>query len=352
MSDKPVSGFMHLIKETITSTSDKHIGKIFKEDLDRFSKIRLAPLWQLDKNAEMNPYVISLVGLTNVGKSTLTEALLGHAVAPHKNQRATAIPVEYKYSLNWQMEVMTHHDFKYKEYDYDDPSLLAKELTKYVFDVDTTNAYSVEYVKVKGPMEVLKEGLILADTPGFGAAQQVGDGIRRNQDHLEGFIKNVHRVYLCLSVGADGDTFTVSDDEKAFFQRIKSRCSNIIVNKWKFDEDHNQQEYINKYNHIFENIEEDGFIFINAKNAIKGKEKSNIEKLKSDIVKYSTPEQRRCVVWNDLVRAWKDCQHYMETVHHLSEIPWRPDSLKRFLLSCKSVEKLHPIVSDIERIIK
>jgi len=342
MSDKPVSSFMLLLKETSKSLKDKQIVGAF----DDFRHNRLDPLWHQENNAGVSPYVLSLVGLTNVGKSTIAEALLGFPVAPRKNGPATAIPVEYIHAPYWRMEILYRHSCGKEETEFENASLLATELERRVVGVDAATASSIAWVTVRGPMMVLKDGLTLADTPGFGAAQK-GDDDGTHQQRLEEFItKRVHRVYFCL---AAGDNLTVSDAEVKFYQKIKHLCNHIIVNKWKFGGDiDKQQKYKNLHQRLFPEAK---FVFVNAKMAIVGKQ-SNIESLQSVIESHATPERRRCMVWMDLLGAWKDFHYYMETVHRLSEIPWREVSKNSFLLSCETIDELQPIVSDIERIKK
>ena len=86
MPHTPIEAFIHLVQNTAESLKNHpqraHAGMV--DDLDRFSRERLIPLWQREQKSSQNPYVLSFVGLTNVGKSTLMEALLGFPVAPRK----------------------------------------------------------------------------------------------------------------------------------------------------------------------------------------------------------------------------------------------------------------------------
>ncbi|HQB28290.1 MAG TPA: dynamin family protein [Paludibacter sp.] len=344
MSGTPVSEFIHLVNDTMNS-----LEKTIQKEFDILYK-RLIPLWKQECTAHVTPYVLSLVGLTNVGKSTLAEALLGFPVAPHKNGPATSIPVEYIYDQHWRMEVLTRH-FEPEEIEFENAESLAQALKKRVVGIDAATAHSIAWVTVRGPMNLLKGGLTLADTPGFGSIQKDDDNI--HQHKLEEFITaRVHRVYFCV---AAGDNSSISDDEKNFYNKINHLCNHIVVTKWESDENATQ-EYVDKFQPLFPGAK---FIFVNAKNALKGKKsdldvikKSNIKTLQSIITHYRTPEGRRRMVLKDLSNLWKNFHRHLVTVYGLSEIPWRQDSLRRFYSACKAEEELWPISIDIERIMK
>ena len=52
-----------------------------------------------------NRYVVAVVGLTNVGKSTLLNALLGDDLAPRRNGPCTAVPIEFTYGAETRLTV-------------------------------------------------------------------------------------------------------------------------------------------------------------------------------------------------------------------------------------------------------
>jgi GTPase Era involved in 16S rRNA processing len=324
--------------------------KPIQKEFDVLYNKRLIPLWKQERNAHATPYVLSLVGLTNVGKSTLAEALLGFPVAPHKNGPATSIPVEYIYDQHWQMEVLTRY-IEHTEMKFENAESLAKALKKQVVDIDAGTAHSIAWVTVRGPMNLLNGALTLADTPGFGSVQKDDDNA--HQQELEEFITaRVHRVYFCVAAGN-----SISPDEVNFYKKINHLCNHIVITKWDFDENE-AQEYVDKYKfqHFFPGAK---FIFINAKNALEGKKsdldiikKSNIKALQSIIRRYGTLEGRSRMVLKDLSSLWKNFHHHLVTVYGLSEIPWRQDSLRRFYSACKAKEELRPISIDIERIMK
>ena len=53
-------------------------------------------------------YVVGVVGLTNVGKSTLLNALFGVELAPHRNGPCTAAPIEFVHGEEHRVTAYFH----------------------------------------------------------------------------------------------------------------------------------------------------------------------------------------------------------------------------------------------------
>ena len=348
MPDTPAGAFIHLIQDTVSAMRlrrDHNADPV--GDLERFLRERLMPIWRREEQAGTTPYVLSLVGLTNVGKSTLMEALLKFPVAPRKMGPATAIPVEYVYNENWQMSVL-FRDFRTDVTHFNDAKSLGMELKKNVVEVDTARATEIAWVTVSGPMGMLKDGLVMADTPGFGAAQ-IGDDDGSHKKRLEEFIfERVHRVYFCV---AAGDTWAVQECERDFYKNISHLCGHVVVNKWRGSEQETI-EYERRYRPVFPSAE---FIFVNAKKAIQGQSenspesirKSNLDRLHAVIDTYSTPEKRRAMCDPELMAAWHDIHKYLEIRHRVTSIPWRRDSLNQFVETCRGRQRLAGVLNDL-----
>lgn len=329
MPDTPIEALYHLIQKTNNTQKQSiqtrsHDGVLLSDALANFSQKRLIPLWNQERNSLKSPYVLSLVGLSNVGKSTLTEALLGFPVAPRKSGPATAIPVEYIYSDNWAIEIL-YRNFHTDNLPFGNAESLGKELMKRVVTVDLKAASIVAWVTVKGPMEMLKSGLTLADTPGFGAAL-IGHDDGAQSKRLEAFILNrVHRLFFCV---AAGEEWTISDIEKDFYEKHSHICSHVIVNKWNGTADE-EEKYKQKYSSIFPLAK---FIFVDARLALV--KKSNFKAFHEIIDAYSTPDKRREMCLTELIRAWNDINRCIEKEYSIKHIEWSKLALQNFIHSC------------------
>ncbi|MEI8045088.1 MAG: dynamin family protein [Verrucomicrobiota bacterium] len=347
MPDTPIESFIHLVQDTVEALKlqPKLAPPSAIQELEIFSSERLIPLCQQEQKSGRNPYVLSFVGLTNVGKSTLVEALLGFPVAPRKNGPATAIPVEYKHDSSWSFTIQHRASIRPSGcYPFADGQSLGRDLVRRVVDCDDAEAAEVAWVNVRGPMEILRHGLHMADTPGFGAAADENNG-QSQQQRLEEFIsKSVDRVYFCVAAGV---AWAVSNIETQFYKKLSHLCGHVVVTKWEGTQDE-QVDYRNRYQKLFPAAE---FVFVNARRAMQGRGQSIelLEKLKGIITDYSTEERRRKICDQGLLAAWHDIKEHMESVHKLPHIPWRSDSLRQFLGSCDARPQLDPLSRDLKQ---
>lgn len=326
---KPIASFIHLLQDTIRSldpTREPNAATI--ELLEKFHKDRLLPLWERANRLSEKEYMLAFVGLTNVGKSTLMEALLGFPVAPQKNGPATAIPVKYRYAEKWNLRVRLKNTVR-SETPYASAQELNEGLQKIVVCPTPQQIEDIDRVVVEGPMLSLKAGLILADTPGFGAAQEGENSTHQQQ--LEKFIteQKINDIYFCV---ASGDNWAVTPDEKKFYEKIAHRCSHVMITKWEGGEE-DKKAYRDRYQRVFPSA---AFVFVNAKRENLGKPGDHgISELKEIIETNSTPEKRETIFWKDILVIWKDLREDMEELLGNKNLPWNPISLANFRSTCK-----------------
>ena len=334
-----VDAFVHLLHDTEnclrTSPGQLRTNALI-DFLRDFRLKRINPIHKRLGRMDSKRYVLSMVGLTNVGKSTLAHALLKHPVAPRRNGPATSIPVEYEHGHEWQMRTWSLETRSVHPEHFGSPQLLAQALERRVFDVSQDQADKIERVLVRGPMDSIEGGLVFADTPGFGAAQSA-DAHGNHQARLTEYVhKHVHEVLFCVS----GANCAVKTEEVAFFKGIQELCSTVVVTKWDGEPDAREREiqaYKTKFAHLFPLC---GFMFIEAKWAIEGQTKgtpgklgeSGVDELVRFIRERATVDGRRAALRQQLLDAWQDLLELArEPLREsgLAAVPWRDDGVPR-----------------------
>lgn len=333
----PIQALLFLVQETVAlAKAQNSLDEAQCAYLDEFRRCRLVPVCKREELARKTPFTLCFVGLTNAGKSTLIEALLGAAVAPKKNGPATAVPVQYSFSTTWELEVH-HHNAATPPLTlrFNEPAPLAAELSRHVIDLSPKDAGKIAIVCVKGPMRLLENNLILADTPGIGAAT-TEPAAKKESSHSEArFIQNAGRAFLCVAAGV---SWKVSPEEAEFYRSLSHICSNIIITKWE-DSDEAQQEWKTAFGKLFPGAE---FEFVNARSGV------NVRQLRTIIEEQSSLEKRLLQTRHELLKAWTDLKKHFAQVYR-SEVPWRPDSLERFLFACSPHTELHTITSELKK---
>jgi len=334
-----VDAFVHLLHDTENCLRNSPgNGRVLAliEFLRDFRLKRINPIHKRLGRMNSGRYVLSMVGLTNVGKSTLAHALLKHPVAPRRNGPATSIPVEYEHGDEWLMTTCSLESRSVQRESFNSPQLLAQALERRVFNVSQDHADKIERVLVRGPMDSIEGELVFADTPGFGAGQS-GDTQGIHQARLTDYVhKHVHEVLFCVS----GANCVVKKEEVEFFRAIQELCSTVVVNKWDCEPEAREREiqvYKTKYAHLFPLC---GFMFIEAKWAIEGQTKgtpgkvgeSGVNELRTFISERATIAGRRAALRQQLEDAWQDLLELAREPlreSSLDAVPWREDGFRR-----------------------
>lgn len=171
------------------------------------------------------PFVVAIVGLSNVGKSTLMNALLGDEFAPAGNYPCTACPVEFSFGTQLQLTVFPAEDYNRPHWVCSDATELLARLMAVADEKQRTFEGKVSRVQVTAPLPILEKGLVLADTPGFNAVQ-LESRQGTHQQALEDYLRTrTSQVFWVVRA-----TFGVDRAEKGFFERFLGEvCDDIIV---------------------------------------------------------------------------------------------------------------------------
>ncbi|AHF94925.1 hypothetical protein OPIT5_29960 [Opitutaceae bacterium TAV5] len=167
-------------------------------------------------------YKVAVVGLGNVGKSTLLNALLGMKIAPVSNAPCTANIVEFNYGPDFRLMAEAQGRLMPQHWTFPQPASLHEQLSKMVaHDGGTEREWN--RLEVTLPADILSGGLILADTPGFGVAGEVG---QHDNEVIAGFLKNDVAQIFWVVMADQG----IGRQELAFYhQYLVDRCDDLVV---------------------------------------------------------------------------------------------------------------------------
>lgn len=170
-------------------------------------------------------FVLAVIGLSNVGKSTLLNALLGHDLAPRRNGPWTAAPIEFERGERWEVAMLRRDSIRRDHHVCETAAEVQVRLGAMAAGSGGEASQRVKKVVVRAPIELLSDGLVLADTPGFGAAQTGAAGNSHAlalQDYLQREVSQVFWVVLAEQ--------GIGKTEKAFHdEHLAGVCHDILI---------------------------------------------------------------------------------------------------------------------------
>jgi GTP-binding protein EngB required for normal cell division len=177
-------------------------------------------------------YKVAVVGLGNVGKSTLINAILGERIAPVSNAPCTASIVEFRYGAELQLKTEAPGSLIPEIHAFSDVAALHKKLCSMVAHEDNAATDQWERIEVSLPADILSGGLILADTPGFGAAGEEGLG---DTEIIENFLKKDAAQIFWIVMADQG----IGKKEHDFYNKyLTERCDDLVAtNAENWDEE-------------------------------------------------------------------------------------------------------------------
>ena len=170
-------------------------------------------------------YVVAVVGMTNVGKSTLLSALLGSELAPRRNGPCTAAPIEFVNGDALRVTVHYHQSFRRPVSNCQDTEEVHQRLSQLVDDEGAEASQRIRKVEVQVPHPLLRHGLVIADTPGFGAAQ-LGEAARSHENALQQYLTHDVSQVFWLVLGDQG----IGQRERLFYDKFCADvCDDVVV---------------------------------------------------------------------------------------------------------------------------
>lgn len=308
----------HLVQSTLDAR-EHTVPPAAVPVLREFLLRHVLPLLHRERRAAETPYRIALVGLTNVGKSTLLQCLLGERVAPAANRPMTAAPVWYRHAPQWSVELEA--GLRTRRIDAASPEEVYGILERSTAEGGAGER--VSWAVVGGPMALLSEGLELADTPGFGSAHADGDDA--HDAALERLLESgVHEA--CFVVSAGGDRWAIGTAEAAAYRSLVEAgcCRTVLVNKWtgSFED---EEEYRRRYEALLPGAE---FHFTNARRALKGDDDA-AGRVRMILASRSSASRRFAQVAGDACVLWHDIETALS--RRQLAVRWPPMLLDRLL---------------------
>ena len=209
-------------------------------------------------------YVVAFVGAGNVGKSTLLNRLFGLELAPRRNGPCTACPVEFRYGDQFTIAVEYYQSMRQPKYLCASAEELQRRLITLADSDGAQSSDSITRLSVTAPLPILNDnGLVIADTPGFGAAQTHGaEG--SHQQALQRYLdKDVSQV-LWVVLAEQGITKTEEDFHNTFF---RSRCQDVIVTGSEDYSDDERGRFRKRFSGLFDTIPPD-FHFVSGRTGL------------------------------------------------------------------------------------
>ena len=253
--------------------------------------------------------LIVFCGRTNVGKSTLMNALLGGKIAPVSNGDWSSRPVEYRHAEDEM--IFLADSYPPRKIPFHSAEELSAALQKLSTRADPANAFGKNQLVVNLNVPVLQNELILCDMPGFLATTGEEGDTGLHDDDIRQYLerqKNRVRTYLVSNA-------QVPDDSVIQFIR-----ENLPTNHLCLVINYRKSDHIEERKSTLESVWRQqlnrplDILYINAKAAIAGSEERDA--LVEHIARYGTEEGRRENARRDLVRFFRDTGMYLRGFAH------------------------------------
>jgi len=267
--------------------------------------------------AASNRYVVAFVGAGNVGKSTLLNRLLGAELAPRRNGPCTACPVEFVFGNQYQVSVEYLQSIKKPSY----PCATSEEVHQRLSDLadsdGSQSSDSIKRVAVTAPLGLLQNnGLVIADTPGFGAAQTNGSE-GSHQNALKRYLERDVAQVLWVVLAEQGITKREADFHRNIFGSL---CHDVVVTGSEDYSEEEQGRFRKRFSPLFDTMPP-AFHFVSGRTGMGVDELS--QRIASIDGRLTSAEEKLAIIANDL-RAWviqhRDAHPYQRVAF------WNPSS--------------------------
>ena len=196
-------------------------------------------------------YIVAFVGAGNVGKSTLLNRLFDADLAPRRNGPCTACPVEFHFGETYTVSVEHFQSLQKPKYHCECSEGIHRRLTELADSNGSQSSESIRRVSVTAPLALLRNnGLVIADTPGFGAAQT--DGAEGSHEAaLRRYLKKDVAQVFWVVLAEQGITKREIEFQKSVFG---TRCHDVVVTGSEDYDAADRDRFRKRFKSLFDSI--------------------------------------------------------------------------------------------------
>lgn len=296
-------------------------------------------LYQYHKRLQIseNTYRIAFVGLGNVGKSTLLNALFGNIVAPSWNGPCTSFPIEFSLADENEFEIVIQRNASglFREHITCDSFI---ELAEQIHDIMSNDSYNDQpkNIQVRFNSVLLQNKLIVVDTPGFGSVL-TSENDNLHDENLLNYLREKTSQIFWVVTGANGG---IGKREKDFYTTyLANYCDDLIITRtedWDIDD---KSRFVKRFRKELQNPFMN-FFFVSATQGLQARnsgddslfEKSGVRNLHNRFLELSDCTKRSSQIEREVHELFKSVVAYVTdelTVKRHRDIDWHPTEWQR-----------------------
>jgi GTP-binding protein EngB required for normal cell division len=339
-----------LINETKEYHSSPDVKDVLQEAIRALVSVRRRQL------ASARKYVVGVVGLTNVGKSTLLNALLGDEIAPRRNGPCTSAPIEFVYGESIVVTVYHKRSLSRPSWKCNTPEDIHRHLKQMADDAEGVASRTISRLIVSLPHSLLANGLVISDTPGFGAAQAEGAEGSHEESLKEYLQRDVSQVFWVVLADQG-----IGSREKRFHDDFFSEvCDDVVVTGCDDWDKNDCARFRRRFADSCGN-RRPAFHFVSGLQGLQAKksqdqsalESAGITALESRIRELANPIGREAAARSQILQLTEDIAWWLNEFRDSKDRSlqewWRPDSWLRFTSLRDSDPYILAVVSNLEQ---